>query len=211
MTERERWIVYPLLFLALGAALRDKLIDRTTTRSIVCQELIVVDEQPLGRDAILLARIGRPERASSGRLSGGELLLNGQIEVVDRAPIPNQAVRRLVTIGGSEPTPGAPRHGYVVVNGNMAVDGAINAKFYAYQGIPFMPALFPGVSLPELLRALPQAVAPNQANPQPQAAPPVEQAPPTEPSADASERPQGSPPEQPPSEAKPLADPDENR
>ena len=25
MTERERWIVYPLLFLALGAALRDKL------------------------------------------------------------------------------------------------------------------------------------------------------------------------------------------
>jgi hypothetical protein len=31
MTERERWIVYPLLFLALGAALRDKLVDRTTT------------------------------------------------------------------------------------------------------------------------------------------------------------------------------------
>ena len=45
MSERERWIVYPLLFLALGAALRDKLVDRTTAKSIVCQELTIVDEE----------------------------------------------------------------------------------------------------------------------------------------------------------------------
>ena len=33
MTERERWIVYPLLFLALGAALRDKLSEHTKTQA----------------------------------------------------------------------------------------------------------------------------------------------------------------------------------
>ena len=67
MTERERWVVYPLLFLALGAALRDKLIDRTITKSIVCQELNVVDEEPLGRQPPrVLAKIGRAEPKSGG-------------------------------------------------------------------------------------------------------------------------------------------------
>lgn len=39
MSERERWIVYPLLFLALGAALRDKLIKQTTSDKVICEEL----------------------------------------------------------------------------------------------------------------------------------------------------------------------------
>ena len=43
MSERERWIVYPLLFLALGSALRDKLVKQTRTKQLVCEELIVVD------------------------------------------------------------------------------------------------------------------------------------------------------------------------
>jgi hypothetical protein len=41
MSDRERWVVYPLLFLALGASLRDKLFDRTSSRVIVCQDLQV--------------------------------------------------------------------------------------------------------------------------------------------------------------------------
>lgn len=45
MTERERWIVYPLLFLALGAALRDKLFDQTQSKRIVCEELLVKNVQ----------------------------------------------------------------------------------------------------------------------------------------------------------------------
>ncbi len=67
MTERERWIVYPLLFLALGAALRDKLFDQTTSRSIICediicQELTVVDSEPRGNRRVgVMARIGRTE------------------------------------------------------------------------------------------------------------------------------------------------------
>jgi hypothetical protein len=39
MTERERWIVYPLLFLALGASLRDKLFNLTQAQTVVCEKL----------------------------------------------------------------------------------------------------------------------------------------------------------------------------
>jgi len=44
MSERERWIVYPLLFFALGAALRDKFTqqvrtDRLDAGQIACEEL----------------------------------------------------------------------------------------------------------------------------------------------------------------------------
>src|SRR5690606_19257884 len=49
MTDRERWIIYPLLFLALGASLRDKLIKSTESQRIKCQGLMVYDStgQPL--------------------------------------------------------------------------------------------------------------------------------------------------------------------
>ena len=63
MTERERWIVYPLLFLALGAALRDKLVDRTTTKT---HRVPGADDRRRRADRpatarTLLARIGRIE------------------------------------------------------------------------------------------------------------------------------------------------------
>lgn len=50
MSERERWIVYPLLFFALGAALRDKFThevrtDRLHAGQIVCEELLVTDSE----------------------------------------------------------------------------------------------------------------------------------------------------------------------
>lgn len=44
MSERERWIVYPLLFLALGAGLRDKLLKQTTADQVVCKRLVVIDD-----------------------------------------------------------------------------------------------------------------------------------------------------------------------
>lgn len=47
MTDRERWIVYPLLFLALGSALRDKLAKQTRAKQIICEQLYLVD--PEGR------------------------------------------------------------------------------------------------------------------------------------------------------------------
>lgn len=80
MTERERWIVYPLLFLALGAALRDKLFDTTMSRRIVCQELVVVDEgkYPQGRQE--LVRIGAVEIPTAANRRIGRIEVNGQID-----------------------------------------------------------------------------------------------------------------------------------
>ncbi|MEO0531315.1 MAG: hypothetical protein AAF266_12185 [Planctomycetota bacterium] len=60
MTDRERWIVYPLLFLALGAALRDKLAKQTRAKQIVCEQLYLVDSE------------GRPVAA----MTGSELRFN---------------------------------------------------------------------------------------------------------------------------------------
>jgi hypothetical protein len=175
MNERERWVVYPLLFLALGAALRDKLIDRTTTKSIVCQELIVVDEQPLGREPVLLARIGRQDGDSGDRPTEGELLLNGQFAIVDPGPPgPNQTVKKVVRIGRGKPAKGGSPIGYMWLNGEVVVNGPINAMYYAYQGVPFMPALrkvLPG--LPDLLRGAQEAIESSQQPPQ-QDAPPAE-------------------------------------
>jgi hypothetical protein len=50
MNERERWIIYPLLFFALGAALRDKFTQQVTTDrlhagKILCEELQVIDSE----------------------------------------------------------------------------------------------------------------------------------------------------------------------
>jgi hypothetical protein len=81
MTERERWIVYPLLFLALGAGLRDKLFDQTRTKSIECQELTVTAEDRGSRPAVPLARIGAIERSSSDKTPAGQMLINGQLVV----------------------------------------------------------------------------------------------------------------------------------
>jgi hypothetical protein len=119
MSERERWIVYPLLFLALGAALRDKLSDRTTTKSIVCQELTVVGDELVGRDA----------------------------------------VRIIAKIGGTEGSSGRASSGYLVVNGQVDVNGAVNAQQYAYRGVPFTPALqamFPSAA--DLIRSIEQSL-----------------------------------------------------
>src|SRR5688572_3716032 len=97
MSDRERWVVYPLLFLALGASLRDKLVDRTTSKSIACQELLIVDEQPLGREPVLLARLGGLPRVKADDPYRGQFVLNGEIEVVDRDL--HQSLNPLVTIG----------------------------------------------------------------------------------------------------------------
>ena len=140
MSERERWIVYPLLFLALGAALRDKLVDRTTTKSIVCQELLIVDEQPLGREPVLLARLGGVQRTKADDPYRGQLVLDGGIEIIDRDLNQYHSANRLVTIGRAQLGPNVVG-GHVGVNGQILVNGAINATFYAYQGQPLVPVL----------------------------------------------------------------------
>jgi len=201
MTERERWVVYPLLFLALGAALRDKFRDSTTLKSIKCQELLVIDEQPLGKE-VLLARIGgappTEDSPSNGQLLlNGEVLLNGQMDVIDTNVGNNsssQLVQRLVTLGRAPMGPNKAIGGLVVVRGELAVDGVINAGQYAFRNVPMLPAMHGGVpaaAIPaELMRKLPQALAPNvPANP-PGTAPPENSPQPSAPVEPNAEQPQ---------------------
>jgi hypothetical protein len=165
MSERERWVVYPLLFLALGAALRDKLIDRTITRNIVCQELSVIDEEtPGNQPPRVLARFGR-----SGSARVGTLEINGQLRIVDGEPSNTSPPRIVAQIGRTQPPPDGPSR----ASGTMIVDGAINAKQYDVQDKPLIPSI-----LDFLLRALQQSgqVRPNVQTPrvQPQAPPPTQ-------------------------------------
>ncbi len=56
MSERERWIVYPLLFFALGAAVRDKILHRVDAKEIYCESLKIIDQHdPFGQAYVELS------------------------------------------------------------------------------------------------------------------------------------------------------------
>jgi hypothetical protein len=186
MSERERWVIYPLLFLALGAALRDKLSNSTTAKSIKCQELYVVDEKPLGNE-VVIARIGRNESVEDATSSEGEFKLNGQLQIVDRDTSGKQLTAALVTMGRSRVGNGGAQVGFVQINGQLNVNGVINSRDYAYRGvIPAIRGVLPGASLgPEMLRTIPDALAPKQPAEPDNSAPPSN--PPAEPAAPAPE------------------------
>jgi hypothetical protein len=220
MTERERWIVYPLLFLALGAALRDKLFDRTTTKSIVCQELTVVDEEPVAnRPVRILAKIGRTE-APSGKLPRGYLLVNGQLEVVDDLARGRQSPPvTLAKLGPAAAVRGVPPGGFLAVNGQVDVQGVVNARQFAYQGMPLVPALrgiLPGVSLPDLVHALQQSLqrqqpAADAPRSNAESQPGEEPAPPNDATNGEEKAPENLQRGDQPPTAEPLADPAESR
>ena len=100
MTDRERWIVYPLLFLALGASLRDKLFDTTMSRRIVCQELVVVDEGKYPDGPAALVRIG-PAQTQRGNSRIGHIEVNGRIDAEQyfAGGVPLTSPRRAVIPG----------------------------------------------------------------------------------------------------------------
>ena len=86
MTTRERWIVYPLLFLSLGIALRDKLIPTSvraidlTAPKVRCNQLEVASVRCLGKlecGVLALADPEGNERIRMGVLSDRA----GQIEI----------------------------------------------------------------------------------------------------------------------------------
>jgi hypothetical protein len=83
MTERERWIVYPLLFLALGAALRDKLSEKTISKVILCQELLVTGEGGAGREGEVLVHMGAVGRTSADSPLVGQITVNGFIQATE--------------------------------------------------------------------------------------------------------------------------------
>jgi hypothetical protein len=79
MSERERWIVYPLVFFALGAALRDKFTQQVKTDSlhagqITCEKLLVMDSEKPDRPVAILTS-NQPQRGSSNPNRFGVLVL----------------------------------------------------------------------------------------------------------------------------------------
>lgn len=158
MTERERWIVYPLLFLALGVSLRDKLLDHTRTKVIECQELVVYGEESAGQPAVPLVRVGGMERVSAGSPHLGEIVVFG-VESAGLPPVP------LVQIGGRKrASSDSSQLGEIAVKGIVSALGVeaegmqasqINADNYFFRRVPFSPLVrtIPGVSPADQLRA----------------------------------------------------------
>jgi hypothetical protein len=149
MTERERWIVYPLLFLALGVALRDKLADRTTARSIVCQELSIVDEESTGHEPQrILARIGRTKPRDGGK-SSALMQMNGDLEIFDDDLTDSSTPPFLFRAGRTDAQPSAPAIGYVIVRGRADIEGVLAAHQFLWQGMPLLPIqVAPGLVVP---------------------------------------------------------------
>lgn len=121
MSERERWIIYPLLFFALGAGVRDKILQRVEVKEIVCESLKVVDRQnpskPLAElgfrrkndqePSQLADRVGRLRLFNS---DGREVCDMTNDVLVDRMVARQVLVvdpsRRPLVLVGTEPVPG---------------------------------------------------------------------------------------------------------
>jgi len=122
MSERERWIVYPLLFFALGAALRDKLLQRVESKEVICESLTIVDQdQPL----VPLAEFGSKQTAKMNKLTTttylrvDEVLCEG-VNIADRKDPSN-----VLVVMGTSATPSVqpgeePRRVGVIVLKNDA-------------------------------------------------------------------------------------------
>jgi hypothetical protein len=100
MSERERWIVYPLLFLALGVALRDELFDQTWSRHVVCEQLTLIDGESsplaplqtigsLGRHGLQTVRAGGQLNVDVVRAGTviADRFTSGRAEVVPQSTI----------------------------------------------------------------------------------------------------------------------------
>ena len=131
MSERERWVVYPLLFLALGVALRDKLLHRiellhhVESREIVCRDLRIVGDhgqvflrlnaQGLTADDQMILRL-RAAKLEAAEISAVDVvadnmaashLLTNQLSI--SAPQTSRIVGRLEGVSASD-AEGENRH-----------------------------------------------------------------------------------------------------
>jgi hypothetical protein len=112
MNERERWIVYPLLFFALGASLRDKFLQHVSTKEVECTRLVA--------DTI---------ECKGGVICQGVVVLD-----------PANPTERLVELGQAQPAgvaPGQPsqRFGVLVLRDNSGkiLCGVLNNALYVRQ------------------------------------------------------------------------------
>ena len=52
MTDRERWTVYPLLFLTLGIAVKDRIVNLSNVDTVLCNTLVVHDRK--GKEQVVI-------------------------------------------------------------------------------------------------------------------------------------------------------------
>ena len=166
MSERERWIVYPLIFFALGAAVRDKILQRVEAREVVCENVVIVDAQD---PMVPLAKLGfqRAVAHDPGQLAdrsgvlilfdseGNEVCSLGYDSLMQRLQTPLLRVvdphGQPLVIAGTEPL---PIPGTLEENGEAAV---------SYQGVIYLNNQPVGVGV---------RLAPPQAAPKPPSASP---------------------------------------
>ncbi len=179
MSDRERWIVYPLLFLALGAALRDKFIPpaQLRARSIAAEELAV--------------RAVTAERLQCVRLqAGGTESVTAQVQSlavagpngaqrIRLAVLPNQAGQLVLYGRDGRPivAAGADEPGRDGVLETFAADGRGQVKLRSAEGNGVVSAVAAGgdaacilgsdgtlagvfLELPKLKRVVPLSAAP---------------------------------------------------
>ncbi len=140
MNERERWVVYPLLFLALGASLRDKFFQQVKTEELECGRLVAESIE-----------------------CKGAMVCQGVV-MLDPAN-PNQ---RLIELGAVEPganVPGRPstRYGVLILrdsNGRELCGVSNNELFVRRINCEGLSVVEPDTQTPRVLAALGSAAAP---------------------------------------------------
>jgi hypothetical protein len=70
MNSRERWTVYPLLFLTLGIALTDKLTRQVQTDRVISKHLLQTD-RVVCKNLLVTDRQGKPQVVVTATAGGG--------------------------------------------------------------------------------------------------------------------------------------------
>lgn len=89
MSSRERWTVYPLLFLTLGIALKDKITREITTNKVSCKAVWVTDHE--GKPQLVMGH--GPNRLLGMMFvdEAGKIVPGPSIIVQSRGPRPAQS------------------------------------------------------------------------------------------------------------------------
>jgi hypothetical protein len=82
MSNRERWTVYPLLFLTLGIALTDKITRQVRTDIVVCKTLRVTDRTGEGQQVIISSNPGGGILRAQGNNQGLNVVLGHANQLV---------------------------------------------------------------------------------------------------------------------------------
>jgi hypothetical protein len=82
MTDRERWTVYPLLFLALGIAVKDKMFRYVATDRVEAREMVIVDKDGV-QSTVLTSEGIQAKNVTAVQNVRGQNLVGKALVVID--------------------------------------------------------------------------------------------------------------------------------